>query len=178
MAQTLTDPVDVAYDVLIRISTLDQTAPQATDELLDQWSEIIQDSGLKHRHLVEGVKRVYADGGEPPRNKLGAVLVQAKAARRDEGAGSVVAALAAPGHGEAHGIHAPAIPGAYAVNGAINIACPQCAAEGGDACFDEGGELCIPHLGRLHNAACISRGETPDWRPRRPPGRGEPSRAF
>lgn len=80
--------------------------------------------------------------------------------------------------GEPHGIHAPAIPGAYAVDGAGQIDCPQCGAKPGVACSDKQGELCIPHLGRLHNAACISRGEKPDWRPRRPPGRGEPSRAF
>ena len=49
--------------VVVVVSAMGDT----TDELLDQWAEIIQDSGLKHRHLVEGVKRVYADGGEPPR---------------------------------------------------------------------------------------------------------------
>lgn len=152
----VSDPVDVAADLLARIASYDSTAPVPSAELLSDWASSIFAAGVEYQFLVEGVHRVFAvGGGDPPRSKLGAVIAAGKVARAESGKGSAVRELgpavsfddAAPG--------GYAIEGAYRVDGAIGLGCPAdsgCGARPNEWC-EVGGRLKqIPCTARLRLA--------------------------
>lgn len=142
-----TDPVDIAGDILARISTFDSTAPAPSDAVLFQWAEMISHAKLAHEHLAQGVVRVYAGGGEPPKNKIGAVIAEAREARKLAHAGSAVAELTA---GESQGgSHGYVLEAAYRVDDAGHMDCPTCKARPGEVCEDGEQIKKIPHTSRL-----------------------------
>lgn len=148
---TWEDPIDVANDLLIRLSQVDSTAPNPTQELIAAWSDMISRSGLEKRWLIDGLMRAYSAGGDPPKNKIGAIIAEAREARKIAGQGTALKEIGA-GQGHPHGLHAPPIDAAYEVDGAIGLECPKCKAGPGEVCEDGDKVCCIPHTPRLVRA--------------------------
>lgn len=139
---------DVAGDILARISAYDSTAPAPSEAVLFQWAEMLQRAHVQHRFLAEGVIRVYAAGGDPPKNKLGAVIHEGREAQKASRQGAALAEITAGGT-ESVGAYGYPIQAAYEVDGAIDFPCPECDARPNEVCESGGGVKKIPHASRL-----------------------------
>ena len=93
------------------------------------FARILDKSNLRLDHLLEGVQRTYS-APDSPWNPLGAVLEQARAARRDAGQGRTLHALpsAPPSTG----------PVANAYTGILDHECRRCGAPAGEHCRHPG----------------------------------------
>ena len=114
------------------------------------WAELISESRLGLPDLEDGLKRVYGRGGEVPKNKLGAIIGEARRGRRDRSLRLPQAPALPAGNS-----WDPTIPDkdSYRVHGAIERRCPQCDAGSGEWCVDSGVPRRRPHWARLSRRA-------------------------
>ena len=140
------DAADLAVELLMRVAAYDQTAPLADDVTLDQWTDMLIGTNLTPDELRAGVVEVYRTGGEPPKNKIGAVMDAAREVRRRANQGNVLRELRAlpvapPSSG----------PVLRAYAGADGVDCPDCGAVAGDPCVNmlQGTPKRIPCISRM-----------------------------
>lgn len=111
------------------------------------WSFQIKAAALQLDDCLEGVRRAYSQAKRPT-NPVGAVVEEAKQARKIRSSGSEVKALPASSSPKT-GMYGEPIAAAYEHDGAGYIHCPVCDADPGDACEQNGKALKIPHTKRL-----------------------------
>ncbi len=131
-----------AAKLLLLISTFDQTAPRESSTLVQTWGEMIAAAGFTWDELKAGAMRLYSRGGEPPKNKLGAVLAECRSIRRDEEARrpQLVRPVPKMVGGE------PYQP-SYIY--AVKVPCRVCGAEVDEFCHEGGLVRRHPHMSRL-----------------------------
>jgi hypothetical protein len=149
MSRTITDldhAAEVAFELLARISTFDQTAPVPDASIIDQWAKMLLGTNLTLDELRAGVIEVYRTGGDTPKNKIGAVMDAAREVRRRANQGNVLRELRAlpvapPSSG----------PVLRAYAGADGVDCPDCGAVAGDPCVSmlQGTPKRIPCISRM-----------------------------
>lgn len=124
--------------------------PQATRQKIQAWAFQIADTSLTAGELAEGVRRAYSLP-QKPFNPIGAILAEAKEARRIAHRGDAVREITAGG-GNKSGVHGEPIIEAYEHNNAIALACGDCHAPAGEFCADGERDRKIPHTRRLADA--------------------------
>lgn len=134
--------------------------PQATRQKIQAWAFQIGETSLTHQELAEGVRRAYSLP-DRPFNPIGAILAEAKEARRIAHRGDAVREITADG-GNKSGIHGDPIIEAYEHNNAIGLRCFHCGAPAGEFCADGEQDCKIPHAKRLADAYA----RTPEGRER------------
>lgn len=116
----------------------------AASDRVEVWAGDLGRANIAPEFLREGLSRAYS-GQQRPGNPLGALLHEAREARKDSRKGEVLRELAPSFSDESLGSHGYAIPEAYQVDDAINLTCPQCGARPQEVCEDSRGVRKIPH---------------------------------
>ncbi|WP_441303211.1 zinc finger domain-containing protein [Corynebacterium sp. TAE3-ERU16] len=128
-------------------AALDQTVPQPSQGLLEEWAIQIERSRLTEEELVEGVRATY-QRGEVPRSKITAYIAAARSLRPQNAVRTDVRSTP-----PARVVEGGVIPAAYAAHGALGVPCPSCRAESGEHCRSRSGTRRIaPCVGRLVRA--------------------------
>lgn len=148
----------MAARVLAEASAFDSTIPAASEIVTRGWAAMIGRSGLTADELSEGVLRVYSRDEEPPRNKVGAIMAEARKSRRErnethrreiERAERAALPQRALEGSEGGGWTGSPVEGAYEAHGALGVRCGACGAREGAWCEDSGRTRRMPHLQRL-----------------------------
>lgn len=148
----------MAARILAEASAFDSTIPAASEIMTRGWAAMIERSGLTAEELSEGVLRVYSRDEEPPRNKIGAIMAEARRYRRGRNEANrreveqAARAELPPGLSEGAGgrwTDGEPVRGAYEAHGALGERCGTCSAAPGEWCEDGGSLRRMPHLQRL-----------------------------
>ena len=124
-------------------AALDQTVPQPSQGLLEEWAIQIERSRLTEEELVEGVRATY-QRGEVPKSKITAYIAAARSLRPQNVVRTGVRS------GAVQVVEGGVIPAAYAAHDALGVSCPSCRAAAGEHCRSRSGARriapCVPRL--------------------------------
>lgn len=147
------------------VSALDPTVPVESEILLESFAEAIVDTNFTHDELKRAAMRVYTTSEDLPRNKIGAILAEARKVRKDdrrqrreawearqERALPAASRFGDPDPGVYEFRHAA--PGQYSVS-PLELPCGVCGADSGEQCVDGGRALKRPHFSRIFRAAAV-----------------------
>ena len=130
------------------VAVYDPMLPRNSEMLIRGWAEQLALTNLEDVDLKEGVLRAYR-GQELPANRIGTIIFEATEARKVRLRSSVVRGLRSGG--EVQRKKGPVLA-AYESTGALEVACPVCAADAGSWCVRDSEPAFIPHIPRIISA--------------------------
>ena len=143
------EAVRAAAGVQALAAAFDQTVSAGSEVVITAWADMLQPTDWTPEELRAAVLRVYRDGGEVPRNKIGAILHAAREVRREARKSAREAAENALPAPPTTGWTGRPVEGAYRAHGAVNRPCPTCGVIPGRPCRGQDGPLRMPHFARL-----------------------------
>lgn len=139
----------------------------ATERKIDAWAPVLASAGVPPEFLAKAVPVVYGTGDRGPLNPLGAVLDEARNARKRASQGMVVRELTAKPRNT--GGLAKSV---YEATGTLGVGCPRCGARPGLPCVGAYGPTRMPHPARYK----LAHPENGGFKPSKPPHPHKPPR--